>query len=97
MMTAYLFIILLFCIPLALLFFTQTFYEAGTPVAELLTISSPLYAASQIPLYMDLVDDTKASGDWFFFIGYTAFSLLLNLGLLLSIIWLFNTRWRVAT
>ncbi|MBI82693.1 MAG: ABC transporter permease [Planctomycetaceae bacterium] len=97
MMTAYLFIIFLFCIPLALLFFTQTFYEAGTPLAELLTISSPLQAASQIPLYMDLVDDTKASGDWFFFIGYVAFSLLLNLGLLVTIIWLFNTRWRVAT
>jgi ABC-type transport system involved in multi-copper enzyme maturation permease subunit len=96
MMTSYLFIILLFCVPLALIIFTQTFYEAGTPVAELLTISSPLYAASQIPLYMDLVDNTKASGDWFFFFGYTAFSLLLNLFLLLTIIWLFNTRWRVA-
>ena len=96
MMTSYLFIILLFCVPLALIIFTQTFYESGTPVAELLTISSPLYAASQIPLYMDFVDDTKASGDWFFFFGYTAFSLLLNLFLLLTIIWLFNTRWRVA-
>jgi ABC-type transport system involved in multi-copper enzyme maturation permease subunit len=96
MMTSYLFIILLFCVPLALIIFTQTFYEAATPVAELLTISSPLYAASQIPLYMDFVDDTKASGEWFFFFGYTAFSLLLNLFLLLTITWLFNTRWRVA-
>jgi hypothetical protein len=30
------------------------------------------------------------------FLGYTSFSLLLDAGLIGTMMWLFNTRWRVA-
>jgi hypothetical protein len=47
--------------------------------------------------------DTQASvtaknaiGNWPLFLAYVGFTLGLNAALLLIMVWLFNTRWRVA-
>jgi hypothetical protein len=37
-----------------------------------------------------------AAGNWPLFMSYVGFTLLLNGFLLVAMIWLFRTRWRVA-
>ncbi len=53
-----------------------------------------------MPLKADTLtrDDITVApkGDWLIFGGYLAFTLLLNGGLLLVMIWLFRSRWRVS-
>ena len=104
MMTSYLVIIVLFCAPLAINFFAQTFYpnHEATRVAAELSFSSPFSAAFSVPLDVGAVSESNtpqnlaASKDWFLFLCYLVFSALLNLGLLFTMTWLFRTRWRVA-
>ncbi len=100
MMTTYLVIIVLFCAPLAANFFAQTFFpeHPNTPFVEASGFVSPFAAAHAIPL--DLPSDGNnaqpETGDWRIFFAYVAFSLVLNTGLIGTMMWLFNTRWRVA-
>jgi ABC-type transport system involved in multi-copper enzyme maturation permease subunit len=100
MMTTYLVIIVLFCAPLAANFFAQTFFpqHPNTPVVEASGFVSPFAAAFAVPL--DLPSDGNAArperGDWRIFLAYMAFSAVLNGGLIGTMMWLFNTRWRVA-
>ncbi|MDP6442236.1 MAG: ABC transporter permease subunit [Pirellulaceae bacterium] len=100
LMVTYLLIIVLFCCPLAVTFFADTFFptDAWTQFLHQASISSPFAAAREVPLDVDFtLDDTeKDPGSWMLFAGYTAFTALLNSALLLIMIWLFNTRWRVS-
>ena len=98
LMTCYLLIVVLFALPLALAFFAQTFLS-NTVVAswiERTSFTSPFAAAFALPIDLQM-PGTSAVTNWplfFSFIGFYAFA---NVGLLGAMIWLFNTRWRVAS
>jgi ABC-type transport system involved in multi-copper enzyme maturation permease subunit len=117
MMTTYLIIMVLFCAPLAVKYFADTFfpYDPDKPEINRTTLyirdagfTSPFAAAQAVPLDTGTVNESSrtsasrnqsqlaALGNWPLFFGYIAFSLALNAALLLTMIWLFNTRWRVA-
>jgi ABC-type transport system involved in multi-copper enzyme maturation permease subunit len=103
MMTAYLTIILLFCAPLAIGFFATTFYPdtQATQAVRELSFTSPFSVARSIPLDVGPINNstTPTSADaasWILYFCYLGFSVLLNIGLLLTMIWLFRSRWRVA-
>jgi ABC-type transport system involved in multi-copper enzyme maturation permease subunit len=101
MMTTYLVIIVLFCAPLACSFFADTFFRdhPNTPYVQASGFVSPFGAAFAVPLDLEQVNDNNAKpnpGDWRVFFGYAGFSLLMNAGLISTMMWLFNTRWRVA-
>jgi ABC-type transport system involved in multi-copper enzyme maturation permease subunit len=110
MMTTYLVIILLFCSPLAVKYFADTFFP-NHPAVQYINaagFTSPFAAAQAVPLDTGTTTtgsgtpnnpnagQIEANGNWPLFFGYTAFSLGLNGLLLVTMIWLFNTRWRVA-
>ena len=102
MMTTYLVIIVMFCAPLAANFFAQTFFadHPNTPYVEQAGFISPFSAAFKVPLDLGISADENArkaaTGDWRLFFAYVAFSAALNGGLIVTMMWLFNTRWRVA-
>ncbi len=103
LMATYLTIIILFCLPLAIGSFGDTFFpdDPATQVLKSTGALSPLSACFEVP--MDDVASTGQAGNaayagsWPRFFAYVGSTLLLNLGLLLTMIWLFNTRWRVAS
>lgn len=95
LMTTYLLVLGVFLAPPAASFFARTFF-AGTSapaVLENLGIISPFSAALGVPLE---IDGQHFGGDWRLPIDHLAFALLLNLGLLATMSWLFRIRWRVA-
>jgi hypothetical protein len=117
LMTTYMAIIVLFCAPLAVRYFAETFfpYDQARPTINQTTLyiqqagfTSPFAAAQAVPLAMDATTpsgNVRASasaanalmtGDWRLFFAYVGFSLGLNAFLLVTMMWLFNTRWRVA-
>jgi ABC-type transport system involved in multi-copper enzyme maturation permease subunit len=101
MMSTYLVIIVLFCAPLAANFFAQTFFPThpNAPIVAASGFVSPFAAAFEVPLDLGLTDNNNQNvdpGDWRMFLGYVAFTLLFNAGLIGTMMWLFNTRWRVA-
>ncbi|MFN0021579.1 MAG: ABC transporter permease [Pirellulaceae bacterium] len=103
MMTAYLAIIVMFCSPLAIGFFANTFYadHPATPVVRELSFTSPFTVARSIPLEVGLISNPAGniaaeSNNWVLYLCYLCFSTVLNIGLLLTMMWLFRTRWRVA-
>jgi hypothetical protein len=98
-MTTYLVIIALFTVPLALNFFAQTFFpdDPATQLVAWTRMTSPFAAAFDIPLSSNLPDESSLGpGTWSTFLGYMIFGVVTNATLLISMIWLFNTRWRVA-
>lgn len=97
MMAAYLTLILLFCLPLATTYFSQTFFpqaEATDQIAAM-QVASPFSAAFMTPFQGDTTDAIRA-GQWRLVVGYALFTGLLNLCLFGLMIWLFNRRWRVS-
>jgi ABC-type transport system involved in multi-copper enzyme maturation permease subunit len=123
LMSTYFTIIVLFCVPVAVNFFTDTFYPdkvtenvlrnnpgvaanlsqlPWTPqrVVKSLGFTSPFTTAFSVPLDMTTVDDRSETrvnpNTWHLFGAFCAFAAALNGGLLLVMIWLFNTRWRVS-
>jgi ABC-type transport system involved in multi-copper enzyme maturation permease subunit len=99
LMITYLVLIALFTAPLALNFFAQTFFpqDPATYYIGLTRITSPFAAAFDVPMLAQSFEDEMAVGrTWTTFAGYMAFATITNITLLASMIWLFNTRWRVA-
>lgn len=106
MMTTYLVIILLFCGPLAATFFAQTFFPGhpATPVVKQVGMVSPFATAFSVPLDIDTDDQSLdrmgrprvPQRDWWLFGSFVLVNSLQNGALLVTMIWLFNTRWRVA-
>ena len=101
LMTTYLLIILLFCVPLAVTNFAQSFLSGELLMrnVQVIGVTSPFSAAFQVPLKVDLpagyVGEPRV-GNWWVFGGYVAFSLAMAGVLLLTMVSMFNTRWRVA-
>lgn len=102
MMTTYLLIVLLFCAPLAANFFATTFFRdhPNTVIVQKLTFCSPFAAAFAPPLNISAsaepLTPEQQAGDWPLYYTFVGYSLLLNASLLGVMVWLFNTRWRVA-
>ena len=104
MMSAYLVIIVMFCAPLAIGFFATTFYRTSpaTQMVKELSFTSPFSAARSIPLNVGALRTEAANlanaepKTWMLYLCYLVFSLLLNIGLLVIMTWLFRSRWRVA-
>ena len=102
LMSTYLIIIVLFCLPLAMRFFSETFSSDPDFIfmTQQLGMTSPFAAAFWVPLWdlpVALVEETTPPGNWWGVVGYMGFTGILNLCLLYVMIWLFNTRWRVAS
>jgi len=100
LMTTYMLIIVLFCVPLAVTYFTENFFPNNPRAQQIqvLAIASPFAAARYTPLDVSITADDGGDniGDWRMVGGYFLFSSLLNGGLLLVMVWLFRSRWRVA-
>lgn len=103
LMTSYLIIGALFCLPLALRFFTDNYYP-DTPTDHYVAASelmSPIAAAFNTPLvfktngYLDR-GAINGTADWHMYLAYLGFTAVLNLVLLALIYRLFQTRWRIA-
>jgi len=99
-MMSYLIVVILFCAPLAALFFAKTFFPnaPGTEVVQLLGMTSPFAATFDVPLDVDFSsNEFPDPGNWFAVLNYALFTLALNTGLLIVMSWLFSSRWRVST
>lgn len=105
LMTTYLTIIVLFCAPLAANFFAGSFFP-DAPITEQLKLTgltSPFSAAFAVPLDVGVTStetskatEIQAIGNWPLVGYYALFTLGMNGLLLVTMMWLFNTRWRVA-
>jgi hypothetical protein len=100
LMSTYLLIIVLFCAPLAARFFAEGFFpeHEGTQYVVQAGLTSPFAATFAIPLDVAIVEDANATpeGNLGLLTGYMAFTVGLILSLILTMIWLFGTRWRVS-
>jgi len=99
MMTAYLVIILLFALPLAVELFALMFfqYSPGTLWVTRLTFTSPFAAAAALPLTLGEGGAAVArAANWPVFVGFLSFYTMVNSALLACMLWLFNVRWRVS-
>ena len=103
LMSSYIALICLFCVPLASDFFAKTFYETtqATVMTEQLGLVSPFATAFSVPLDVSEIEDRRqsieyAGKSWAIFGAFVGFTFLLNAALMLAIMWLFNTRWRVS-
>jgi ABC-type transport system involved in multi-copper enzyme maturation permease subunit len=98
MMTSYLIIGALFCLPLALRYFARSYFplSPSTPWIDSSALTSPIAAIFSIPLKFQSPGFANRADSWNLFFSYAAFTSALDLILLGAIIWLFNTRWRVA-
>ncbi|MEM9354181.1 MAG: ABC transporter permease subunit [Planctomycetota bacterium] len=97
LMASYLVIATLFVAPVAAQLFVRFFLPessaaAAVQVAEFL---SPFSAVFNLPLDVEKYSNADTAEPFVFF-GHVAFTLLYNGLLLLLMIWLFNTRWRVS-
>jgi hypothetical protein len=60
-------------------------------------VTSPFTAAFSVPLRFGNPNQMPDHpGDWALYFSYLGFSSVLLAVLLVTMIWLFNTRWRVA-
>jgi ABC-type transport system involved in multi-copper enzyme maturation permease subunit len=98
MMTSYLIIGALFCLPMALRFFARSYFPqaAATAWIDRSALTSPIAATFGIPLSFQSPGAAARPDSWNMFFSYAAFTSALDLVLLGAIVWLFNTRWRVA-
>ena len=101
LMSTYFLILLLFYVPLAVNYFSETYFpdHAITKQLEHCRMSSPIAAAFSIPLNDDVTQTTEEFQEektWWLFAAFSGFTLILNSCLLATMIWMFNTRWRIA-
>lgn len=101
LMTSYFVIIVLFCAPLAARFFAEVFFpnHPATPYVVHAGLTSPFAATFAMPLDVEISSNAtsvQAEGNPLLLLNYILFSIGLIVGLVLTMIWLFRTRWRVA-
>lgn len=97
MMTSYVLIVALFVAPVALSIFAQTFYEATAKSVEFSSFISPFGAAFALPMKHASLGTDSVEGNWDIWWAFVAFDVTLNAALAGAMIWLFQSRWRVAT
>lgn len=98
LMATYMVIIVLFLVPMATQVFVQSFLHTSTSATDFalwIGCVSPFAAVFHLPL--EITDVVNNSGGVLaVFWGYLGFTLIYNLSLLLGMIWLFQSRWRVS-
>jgi ABC-type transport system involved in multi-copper enzyme maturation permease subunit len=103
MMTTYLVLMVLFAAPLAAKLFGDVFFQGGGSAQiyywiQHSTLTSPLAAAFSLPLSLRDQGHTGASTWWTYTTpAFFAFYGLLNAGLMGTMLWMFNMRWRVSS
>ncbi len=100
LITAYLVIIVLFAVPVAVEAFAQLLFSGSTTTAWIsqLTFTSPFSASFALPLSLQKLRHASVlAANWPVFVGHLVFYMLINLGLLGSMLWLFKVRWRVRS
>ncbi|TWU20382.1 ABC transporter permease subunit [Bythopirellula polymerisocia] len=97
LLASYLIIVTLFLLPLAANRFVHFFGKSGTTanIVEISGIASPFVAIFNLPLEVSSSPGTPQVS-LSLFGGHLLFSLLYNGALLLTIMWLFQVRWRVS-
>jgi ABC-type transport system involved in multi-copper enzyme maturation permease subunit len=98
LMITYLIIIALFAVPLAVDYFAQSFFahHPATAYVSLARMTSPFAAAFDVPLQAVLHEGgAMGAGTWATFVGFMVFAAAAIGALLVSMMWLFNSRWRV--
>ena len=97
LMTTYLVIVVLFTAPVAMTFFAQTFFPTArlSGIIAAGSFTSPFAVAFGLPIDMGM-PSSKIVTNWPLFGAYVAYSVFLNGALLATMVWLFNTRWRVT-
>jgi ABC-type transport system involved in multi-copper enzyme maturation permease subunit len=97
LMTTYVAIVALFTLPLAAMFFAQTFFPAASlGGVQYAGIVSPFSAAFNVPLVGGADGAQQSPGSWPLVAGYFGFVAVLNGGLVACMIRLFQVRWRVS-
>lgn len=98
LMTTYLLVVVLFAAPLGVAQFAQTFFPRAreTAYVEQATFISPVAAAFALPLNLNRPDTEVRPGRWDVYASHLVFYGALDLFMLGTMTWLFNTRWRVA-
>jgi len=100
LMTTYSIIVVLFCAPLAVTFFAETFFrgEPATEYVHWIGVASPFSAAFYTPLDVSHLGDGPVNPDssWFLVMGFVYFAFTLEAMLISVMIWMFNARWRVS-
>ncbi len=100
LMTTYAIIIVMFCAPLAITFFAETFFrgQTGTEYVHWIGVISPFSAAFYTPLDMSYLQEGPSNPDasWWMVFGFVGFTLLFETTLTGIMVWLFSSRWRVT-
>ena len=99
MMTAYLVLMVLYAVPLAVGAFSRLVFSGKALTASVTqyTFTSPFAAAYSLPLSLGKMDEWSIEPNWPVFINFLAFYVALNCMLLSCMLWQFNIRWRVRT
>jgi ABC-type transport system involved in multi-copper enzyme maturation permease subunit len=107
LMISYLVIIVLFTAPLAASYFADNFFQ-DTKVAkavQYIGVTSPFSAVRHVPLYVETAGTERvaqegraqnAVSSWRLVAMYVVFTVAYIGGLLATMIWLFQSRWRVS-
>ena len=112
LIATYSIILLLYLLPVAANYFGQTYFPEtrGTEITEQLTIVSPFATAVDLPIAAESgwtrfdsvtslsgFDSARFRSSMVQFGKYAVFTLVLNCLLMGAMIWMFNSRWRVAS
>ena len=97
LMTTYVAIGALFFLPPAMWIFSETFLADAEVRAWIARgrLLSPVAVAFALPIDLDMPGDPRPA-DWRMFFSYIAFTLSANAAMILAMIRLFSTRWRVT-
>ena len=97
LMVTYVLLVVLFFLPPASAMFAKNFLdEKSTRTVMATGVTSPFSAVFALPLDVGAPDELPHEGQPWIFYGHVVFTLLANLGLLGTMMWLFRTRWRVS-
>jgi ABC-type transport system involved in multi-copper enzyme maturation permease subunit len=98
LMSSYLIVGTMFCLPLAMRFFTENYYpgSAADRAVRVSQLISPISAAFETPLKFNLKGWIDRGTNWTMYFSYLGFAAALDLVLLTAIYLLFQARWRVA-
>jgi ABC-type transport system involved in multi-copper enzyme maturation permease subunit len=98
LMTSYLIIVTLFTMPVAINFFAQTFFNDTSAARWIsqLSFTSPFATAHALTIDLQVGDRAYVPPNWGMFFSFAGFYLLANGLLIVGMLRLFNTRWRVS-
>jgi len=97
MITAYMIIVVAFTAPVAARIFAETFYEGRMEWVAGATFTSPFATAFGLPINSVSEGTRPPPPNWPLWYSHIGFYLTFDTVLAAGMVWLFNTRWRVAS